>query len=210
MESSQIESIKKQLIQQISSNFPEDKKFEAIEKVKLMNPQELEEFLIKNKLVKTGELEQEAVQKCIFCTIIKGEIPTNKIDENKVAIATLEINPISKGHSIIIPKEHIETSTSLPSQAFSLAKKISKKIKSKLKPKEIVINSANILGHEIINVLPIYKDESIGSPRKQAKPEELDNLKKLLESKLRKKSVKKPKIEKASPEPKLWLNPRIP
>jgi len=212
MESSQIQSIKKQIINQITSTFPENRKQEAIEKVESMNHEELEEFLIQNKLIKTSELEQEVVKKCIFCSIIKGDIPTNKIDENKFAIATLEINPISKGHSIIIPKEHIENSTHLPSQAFTLAKKISKKIKLKLKPKEIIINSANILGHEIINVLPVYKDENIGSPKQQAKPEELEKLKILLESKPRKKSVKKLKSEKSKEikEPKLWLNPRIP
>ncbi len=207
MESSEIEQVKKQLINQINSTFPEDKKSEAISKVESMNPSELEDFLIQNNLVKSSPLEKESLNSCIFCSIIEGKIPTNKIDENKKAIAVLEINPISKGHSLILPKEHIENSTNLPSQAFTLAKKISKKIKLKLKPKEVSIISANVFGHEIINLLPIYSNENLSSPKKQAKPEELSELKKLLEKIPKQKT---PKKKKEKPEQRLWLNPRIP
>lgn len=204
------ENLKKQLIEQIKETFPEDKKSEAIEKLAEMNNAELEEFLIKNKIIKTGSLEKELVQKCIFCSIISGEIPSNKLDENKKAIAILELNPISRGHSIILPKEHIENSGKLPNQALNLAKKLSKKIKTKLKPKQVTIISSNLFNHEFINVIPVYKDEHMGSPRKQAKPEELLELKTMLETKQKIKQIKKPKIQKEIKETKYWLNPRIP
>ena len=206
----QIPQIKQQLIQQIESTFPEEKRKEAIEKVQGMNPQELEEFLIQNNLIgQPGQAQPQAGEpgKCIFCSIVSGEVPTTKIDENKVAIASLEINPVSKGHTLIIPKEHLENSGKLPSSAFTLAKKISKKIKTKLKPKEVTIVSTNLFGHEIINVLPVYENENLGSPRQQAKPEELEQLKKLLEVKPKPKRQSKPKKIK---EKKLWLNKRMP
>lgn len=207
------ENLKKQLIEQIKQTFPEDKKQEAIEKLAEMNNTELEEFLIKNKIIKTGGLEKESTQKCIFCSIISGEIPSNKLDENRKAIAILELNPISKGHSIILPKEHIEDSGKIPSQALTLAKKLSKKIKTKLKPKQVTIISSNLFNHEFINIIPVYKDEYIGSPRKEAKPEELLELKKILEAKQKTKThkpAKKSKIQKTEKETKYWLNPRIP
>ena len=44
---------------------------------------------------------------CIFCRIIAGEIPSKKIHADKYALAILDINPISEGHSLVIPKKHI-------------------------------------------------------------------------------------------------------
>jgi hypothetical protein len=97
----------------------------------------------------------------------------------------------------------------LPQSAFSLAKKISKKIKTRFKPKDVKISSDNILGHEIINILPIYENETLDSPRKQETKEELEKLKKQLEKKTKPKTIKKPKTKKVKEE-KLWLPKRIP
>jgi histidine triad (HIT) family protein len=44
---------------------------------------------------------------CIFCKIIAGEIPSKKVFEDQIILAILDINPISEGHSLIIPKKHI-------------------------------------------------------------------------------------------------------
>jgi len=43
---------------------------------------------------------------CIFCKIIKGEIPSNKIYENQNTYAFLDINPVNHGHTLVIPKKH--------------------------------------------------------------------------------------------------------
>jgi len=45
---------------------------------------------------------------CIFCKIIKGDIPCIKIYENDRVLAFADINPISKGHTLLIPKNHAE------------------------------------------------------------------------------------------------------
>ena len=99
----QADQIKQQIIQQIESTFPEDKKESAIKQIELMGSEQLEEFLEKNNLMKTGE--NPTGDKCIFCSIISEEISSYKIDENKDAIAILEINPISRAHVLIIPKK---------------------------------------------------------------------------------------------------------
>lgn len=199
----QTEQIKKQVIQQIDSTFPEDKKESAKNQIKAMNSEQFEEFLRQNNLIKqnTGE------QKCIFCSIIFGDISSHKIEENEKAIAVLEINPISKGHSLIIPKEHISSKEKLPPETFSLAKEISKEIERKLKPKKVEISAANLFGHEMINILPIYENETLKSPRKPITPEELLGLQKFLEKKPLKK-VPRRTIKKT--KEKLWLPKRIP
>jgi histidine triad (HIT) family protein len=45
---------------------------------------------------------------CIFCKIINGEIPCNKVYEDEKTLAFLDIGPVSKGHTLVIPKEHAE------------------------------------------------------------------------------------------------------
>lgn len=43
---------------------------------------------------------------CIFCKIVKGEIPSNKIYEDEKVIAILDIQPVNPGHVLVIPKKH--------------------------------------------------------------------------------------------------------
>jgi len=208
----QLEEVKNQLIQQIETTFPADKKEFAKHEIMGMNDAQLIDFLQKNRLLKIPEeipAQQMQTRECVFCSIIRNEIDSYKIDENKDNIAILEINPISKGHVLIIPKEHIKTSGKLPQNSFSLAKKIAKKIKTKLKPKEVQIHSSNMFGHEIINVLPVYKEEHLGSPRYQEKKENLEKLKKKLEKKpsKKKKKVVKKKIQEKE---KIRIPKRIP
>jgi histidine triad (HIT) family protein len=121
--------------------------------------------------------------------IVDMEVPAEIIDENSSAIAVLEINPISKGHLMIIPKKPASTSKELPTQAFTLAKKLSKKIISKLKASSTEIQTEFKFNETIINVIPVYdKPLNINSPRYKASKDELESL----ASKL--KIRKKPKI----------------
>ena len=204
LNSEQTEHLKEQLIKQIGKSFPEDKKEFAKKQIEEMNPGQLEEFLKKNQLMKTGE----APKGCVFCSIVSGEISSYKIDENKKAIAVLEINPVSKGHTIIIPKEHLPSSDKIPVSIFSLVKKVAKRLKTKLKPKTTEISSSNLFGHEIINILPVYKNETLDSKRNQAKPEELETLQKILTKEPKAKIVRKPRTKKI--KEKIWLPKRIP
>jgi len=202
----QVQTIKKQLIEQIDSSFPEDKKESAKEQVEEMNEEELEAFLDKNKLMKPKEENS-----CIFCSITSGKIPCYKLMENKKAIAVLEINPISKAHTLILPKEHFSGEEKIPNEAHTLAKKMAKRIKSKFKPKQIKIFFSEFMGHEAINVLPIYKEEKENSQRRKASEKELEELKINLEEKKRIKKTKPQKIEKKDkPRGKMWLPKRIP
>jgi len=199
----QITQIKNQIIQQINSTFPEDKKQSAIQQIEAMNSEQLEEFLKQNNLVKPGKTQESS--QCIFCSIVSGQAQSYKINENSDAIAILEINPISKAHSLIIPKKHSEK---VSKKTMQLAEKIKKNINTKFKPKSIELIPTNLFGHQVINILPIYKDETINSQRQKAKPEEFEKLKKQLEKKTKPKVIKKPETKKI--EEKLWLPRRIP
>ena len=54
------------------------------------------------------------MSQCIFCKIIAGEIPAAKIYEDELVLAFLDIGPINFGHTLVIPKEHHESSATIP------------------------------------------------------------------------------------------------
>ncbi len=51
---------------------------------------------------------------CIFCKIVAGDIPCHRIHENDRVLSFLDIGPLSRGHSLIIPKQHHETLMTMP------------------------------------------------------------------------------------------------
>ncbi|WP_033542469.1 HIT family protein [Planococcus sp. CAU13] len=75
---------------------------------------------------------------CIFCKIIAGEIPSVKIYEDEHVFAFMDIMPLSKGHTLLIPKTHREFVYDLQpdeaAQLFSVAPKIAAAIKETFEP----------------------------------------------------------------------------
>lgn len=203
--SEQLKQVRAQLLKQIES-LPEQQKASINEQIHSMNDSELEQFLITNKMIQVDDLgeakvdESEKAGECIFCLILQGKVPSYKLDENKSSLAILDINPLSKGHSLVISKEHKKLSNS----AFSLANKIAKRIKSKFNAEEVKIENSKILGHETIQIIPIYKDEKL--EKKKASEEELILLKDKLESKPKQKKEKK--IKQDTPLSQLPKAPR--
>ncbi len=194
----QSEEIKKQLLLQVEK-LPQENKEQIRQHISQLNEEQLEEFLKQNKiqLQQPGQAQQGTEPlatgtQCIFCSIIKNEIPSNKIAENKKAIAILEINPLSKGHTIIIPIEHT-TIEKIPGPALTLAQKITKKIKTKLKPEDVKIETSSFQGHAIINVIPFYKD--VPPKKEKASEKELKQLQAKLETKKRAPTIRRRKIK---------------
>lgn len=211
LDEEQVKNIKEQIIKQIDSwQASSEKKQEAKKYILSLNKEQLEEFLIKNKMIKP-ETEKTQIQKpqsqtvekqetqCPFCLIIQEKIPSYKIDENSKSIAVLEINPLSEGHALIIPKQH-KNIEKIPSQAFSLAKKISGKIKRKLKAQSTSIQSAELFGHSAINIIPIYEGKSL--EKKHSSEQELKELQEKLIAKPRIKTEKKTRRIKKENLPK--------
>ena len=65
---------------------------------------------------------------CIFCKIIKGEIPSIKVYEDDKVFAFADINPILNGHTLIIPKNHAENIHEIPEADLTAIAAASKKI----------------------------------------------------------------------------------
>ena len=156
-------------------------------------------------------------ENCIFCSIAGREIPSNIIEDASDSVSVLEINPISRGHALVIPKKHGSLNEKIPENISKAVQEISKDIMHKFSPKDIIVAKASLFGHDVVNIIPVYKDENVSSKRHQAKKEELDEVQMMLNKKAEQKEanrepkmvVKKPKVKKISSK-KTWLPKRIP
>jgi histidine triad (HIT) family protein len=65
---------------------------------------------------------------CVFCRILKGEIPAQKVYEDARCFAILDINPVAPGHVLVMPRDHFETWTDLPADLLGDLAKASQKV----------------------------------------------------------------------------------
>ena len=179
----QIEDLKDQLSEQIR-HLPAEQRAAAQKQIDNMSPEALETMLKQQQGAKSD--------KSIMRMIVSNEVPSKRIDENKAAIAVLDIKPISRGHLLIIPKERVILSSAIPQQALTLARKLSKHIIKKLKAKNTEIQTENKFGEQVINVIPVY-DMPVGlySKRHDASEKELVETESILKVKKRKAAPKK-------------------
>jgi histidine triad (HIT) family protein len=91
-------------------------------------------------------IEQQKAQ-CIFCQIVAGKIPSKKVYEDKLVIGILDINPASKGHVLLMPKEHYPIMPIIPPETFKQLidkmKEVDRCVKEAMLCKETTIFIAN-------------------------------------------------------------------
>lgn len=93
---------------------------------------------------------------CIFCKIVKGEIPSYKVYEDKNFLAFLDVNPRVKGHTLVIPKDHFRWIYDVPKfdEYWLVTLKITDAMKKSLKPKFINYFTWGAIKHAHIHILP--------------------------------------------------------
>ena len=116
---------------------------------------------------------------CIFCKIAAGEIPSATIYEDNDFRVILDIEPASKGHALILPKEHYanlyELSDELAAKALIVAKKVITKMTAILGRDgyNVVQNNGEAAGQTVfhfhIHLIPRYKEDDVNIGWKQGK-----------------------------------------
>ena len=96
---------------------------------------------------------------CIFCKIINGEIPSNKVYEDENVLAFYDIHPVTPIHVLVIPKKHIESLLKLQEEDFDLVGKIQKvinKLAKQLNIEEegfrVIVNCGKDAGQEVMHL----------------------------------------------------------
>ena len=125
---------------------------------------------------------------CIFCKIANGEIPSRTIAENEMFRVVLDVGPATRGHALILPKEHYRNLYDLPEEVAAEALKMAKMVALKMKEKlncdgvNIVQNNEEAAGQTVfhfhMHVIPRFSDDGqvIGWKPGQPSAEELDEV----------------------------------
>ena len=121
------------------------------------------------------------MESCVFCKIVKGELPSYKINETKLFFTFLSIKPIKRGHLLIIPKVHVDDffdmDKVLLQQILIYAEKVSSALKKAFKPKSgkvgLIVAGLEI-PHAHLHLVPMNSLEDLNfSNAQKASPEQL-------------------------------------
>lgn len=110
----------------------------------------------------------------IFTRIINGEIPCYKVAEDDRYFAFLDINPLTKGHTLVVPKQETDYIFDLDDKTLGdmmiFAKQIARKIKEKIACKRVAVV---VLGMEVphahIHLIPINSEQEVDFHREKLK-----------------------------------------
>ena len=110
-------------------------------------------------------------ENCIFCKIAAGEIPSATIYEDDDFRVILDIEPASKGHALIIPKEHYASLYELPEELAAKVMGVAKKVITKMTDLlgcdgyNVLQNNGEMAGqtvfHYHMHLIPRYQDDSV-------------------------------------------------
>lgn len=125
------------------------------------------------KVSQNGDAQEKeiAMDSCIFCKIIKGEIPSSTIYEDENVKVILDISPAAKGHAILLVKKHVpnvfELEPELAGKIFSVVPKVAAAIKEELgcDGMNILQNNAEAAGQTVfhlhIHFIPRWTGDSV-------------------------------------------------
>ena len=128
------------------------------------------------------------MEDCIFCKIIKGEIPSSKVFEDEHVYAFLDIAPINKGHTLVIPKKHCENLFDCGAdelkEAILSVQKIGEAVKAGVNADGISIGQSNgkaagqAVFHLHFHIMPRFSDDGLKHwPSKKYGEGEADKIK---------------------------------
>ncbi len=111
--------------------------------------------------------------KCIFCKIVKKELPYSKVYEDKDFLALMDIKPINKGHVLVIPKKHSELISEMNKTDISKMMVVAEKISSAIRKSRIRCRGINFFladgraaGQEVLHVhlhvIPRFLNDGFG------------------------------------------------
>ena len=119
---------------------------------------------------------------CLFCKIIAGDIPAQKVFEDDYAVAFMDINPVNLGHVLVVPKEHTTDITDMPSEAvgwlFRLVQHVAKGVREAVSAPgfNIGVNTGpeagQVIFHTHVHVMPRFENDGHQPWEKKAVPSE--------------------------------------
>lgn len=111
------------------------------------------------------------MESCIFCKIIKGEIPSYKVYEDDYTLAFLDIRPVNAGHTLVISKDHFENIYTLPDETLArlslTVRKIATAARNSLNADgvNIIMNNeapaGQVIFHAHFHIIPRFENDGL-------------------------------------------------
>lgn len=103
---------------------------------------------------------------CIFCRIVEGNAGAHRVYEDDLTLAILDINPLSKGHCLVIPKRHVpwwhDLNVEETESLFCVAKTVAHKIMAAFKPDFVCMYArGRRISHTHIFLVPTYRGDPL-------------------------------------------------
>jgi histidine triad (HIT) family protein len=107
---------------------------------------------------------------CIFCRILRREIPSHVVHDDQDVFAFMDIRPIQPGHSLVIPKLHVDHFSDLPDEAATrvlmVAQRLAKRIRATLGPPRVgLLVGGFAVPHAHLHVVPMHDGHDITSQK---------------------------------------------
>ena len=110
----------------------------------------------------------------IFTRIVRGEIPSNKVADDEKKFAFLDINPLTKGHTLVVPKQETDYLFDLDDRTLAdmivFAKRIARKLKEKIECKRVAVVVLGLeVPHARIRLIPIQDEKDVDFRKEKLK-----------------------------------------
>ena len=162
---------------------------------------------------------------CLFCKIVKKEIPARVVYNDEYTLAFLDINPANPGHILVIPKKHHETLMDADDESLQkiviVVRELAKKAKDELKAEGVNIlqnngkHAGQIVSHVHFHIIPRFPEDTviISYKRAQLPDAKMEEIRKKLETKAidfgkpaPKEEKKEAYVQRPSISPDKWVD----
>src|ERR1700741_2954312 len=111
---------------------------------------------------------------CLFCKIVSGELPSQRIDEDEHTVAFMDVNPATRGHALVVPRRHAANGLGVPPGDLAAvpvpAPRLARRVNERLSPDGVnLINSCGSAAwqtvfHLHVHVIPRYAHDPLTLP----------------------------------------------
>jgi histidine triad (HIT) family protein len=138
---------------------------------------------------------------CVFCKIVRGELPSARVLETSYAVVFLDINPLNPGHTLLVPRSHHAHLAELPEEiaahAGSLLPRLCRAVKAATSAQglNVLVNNGRVAGQTIDHVhwhiIPRFANDPVHWPWPQGRysGDELSQMKSRIEGELKTETV---------------------
>jgi len=148
---------------------------------------QFEQLVSTLRVLKSSHTMTKSSPECIFCKIVAGQIPSQKVFEDADTLAFLDIKPVNNGHTLVIPKIHVPYFYDLDNKNYAklmqTVKNVSRAIEHAVKPAKVgLLVKGFDVDHAHIHVIPLNNNADIQattfSPTDKQLAETAENLRK--------------------------------